>query len=48
MAMILSQKHGTVSDTFKVTQLIHAVDSTGCFAKNTCEGVSILAEGYPF
>lgn len=39
-----------VSDTRKkVAQLIHAVDSLEvAFVKNTCEGVSILAEGYPF
>lgn len=33
----------------KVAQLIHAEDTLSiAFVKNTCEGISILADGYPF
>lgn len=47
---IVPKAWGIVEDTRKkVAQLIHAEDPLEiAFVKNTCEGVSILADGYPF
>ena len=46
---VVSSLWEMVEDTRKkVAQLIHCDSSEIGFVKNTCEGISILANGYPF